>query len=172
MAADQPDEVLSRWPGLRWARLWARHRLGLAAWIAGDRAEAERLFTVPPAHHACDRLWFAHAVMVPFLRRIADGDDRAWRLALAAVPRDEHQQRPWHLARWLLGELDDAAFLAQPHPFATAHWLILGRAMRADAADDAGAAALYREWLALPRHTREGDIVIERFAAWRATLAR
>jgi hypothetical protein len=79
-------------------------------------------------------------------------------------------QCPWHCARFLLGEIDAAAFLAQPVGASMHDELAFCTGVRAELAGDRDAArGAYREFLAIPRHRRGlvHEPVAERFVRWR-----
>jgi predicted Ser/Thr protein kinase len=152
---------------------WVRHAAGLEAYIAGDRERAFELFSIPPEdefHQS--RFALLHYVMAPFLREIA-GDPGALARASRSVTdrwRWIYGQTAWYYARYLLGEIDDAAFLAQPLHALIGDDLAICRAVRAEVGGDADAAlASYRSFLDIPswRRSIESEPVIERFVRWR-----
>jgi hypothetical protein len=121
---------------------------------------------------------FARFVMAPFLHELA-GDPGALDRACAETVRSRRWlegQRPWHDARWLRGELDDAAYLAQPHRGWAEARLALLRAVRAERSGERDAAlADYRAYLAIPAWRRSEDLdpIERRFSEWRiAELTR
>ena len=103
------------------------------------------------------------------------GEEGAWRQALVQV-RDQarwnNRQRPWYVARYLLGEIDEATFLAQPFALQADADLALLQAVHADHAGDPGAADAYRRWLALPSWRRNlfAPTIEDAFVSWRLTV--
>jgi hypothetical protein len=102
-----------------------------------------------------------------------DGFDAACRAAVDA--REDYTQRLSWCGRRLLGEVDDAGFLAQPYRLGADARLLLLQAMAAERRGDrAAAAASWRAWLELPRWRRGvlPDPALEAVAARRiAALA-
>jgi hypothetical protein len=153
--------------------MWPRLLAGLRATIAGDRPAAERWFACPPARRFTQlRIEPARTVIVPFLRELMGDADAVAREARATIAERRwlEKQRPYHLARYLLGEIDDAGFRAQPYRLRVEADLALVRAVRAERERrPADAVAAYRAWSALPRWARAYcfDPVSEEFVAWR-----
>lgn len=153
------------------ARAW--HALTAAA--RGDQRSAAEHFA---AHARFQERAYNRRVgavagwMEPFWRE-TQGEAGAFRAAcryLRDTARWNDRQRTWHRAVFLLGEIDDAAFLAQPLGQWAPAELILLRAVRADQADDRAAArAGYHEWLALPTWARghTTPMAEDAFVAWR-----
>jgi hypothetical protein len=155
---------------------WPRYLLGLRAAIAGDRAAAERWFAIPPEiEHIQVEIELPRTLVVPFLRESL-GDAGAFDRSLAdtiAHHRWRGKQRSWHLARLVRGEIDDAAFLAQPFKLFVDADLLFARAIAADhAGRRAEAVAAYRAWIKLPNWRRAWTIdpVDEEFIAWRLAI--
>ncbi len=161
------DDVLSMWP---------RHLLGLQACMRGDLAKAEQLFTVLDGctFHQFN-FDFAHFTMVPFLRELG-GVNGALDQACAEIVEQgmvTYEQRPLYRARFLLGQIGSAAFLAQPHLLYAPAELLLCQAINAERAKHpVEAVAAYRAWLALPAYRRgqDCDPVPVTFVRWRISV--
>lgn len=163
------------WPRLR---AWPHQLAGVLAAAAGRLDEAERLFSALDAEALRqDHFSFAHFVIAPFSawlqgRRGALADACAHAQALG---RYADQQRPWHRAAYLRGEIDSRAFLAQPHRRYAAAELTLLDAVRAEMAGDPAAACRgYSAYLEIPRHLRcdFADPTVDEFATWRSQATR
>lgn len=153
----------------RWATALERHdptaaEAALAA--AGARPLARDL----------DDSWFARLVLVDAIRHRTDPAAFAAAMhALAGRGPGWLAQRPWHAARYLLGAIDEAAFLAQPARDHAPAALLALRGVRAELADDRAAAlAAYRAYLALPLHERcwdtvDGDAITDHLLEWRVS---
>ncbi len=150
-----------------------RHAAGLDAWIAGDRVRALDLFAVRPGvefHRS--RMLLSQFVIVPFLRELNGevGAVSSWCTGVVATHRWSLGQHPWHCARYLLGEIGDAEFLAQPHRHFAPGELAICQGVRSELAGDRTAArAAYRRYLDIPLYRRgaEVDPITDRFARWR-----
>ncbi|HYE06175.1 MAG TPA: serine/threonine-protein kinase [Planctomycetota bacterium] len=157
---------------------WPRYLVGLRAAIAGDLAGARRWFTVPPNRVFTQlRCEPARTLILPWLRELRGESDA---LARACVDtRDRwrwfERQRAWHLARYVLGEIDEAGLRSQPYrQFAEADLLLAQAVMAERRGDRAAAVASYGAWSDIPRWRRAEaiDPVCEEFVAWRVrTLA-
>ena len=141
------------------AQAMAGMTLATEAWADGRRDEAARWATIDPRPlDQDDRVHVAARLTLPFLAGADDGDWSAYDAACAALADGERwrlQQRPWHDGAYLVGRIDDQAYLAQPHRLHAAAKLLVRRAMRAERAGD-GALALthWRTYLELPRWRR------------------
>ena len=82
-------------------------------------------------------------------------------------------QRPWHLAALLAGQIEEAAFLAQPCQRSAPGILAFARGLRAERqGDHSVAASAWRTYLALPLYQRDWDLTeglpaADRYAEWR-----
>ncbi|MBA2480773.1 MAG: helix-turn-helix domain-containing protein [Planctomycetes bacterium] len=173
MARGRSQEAFDRHGGNFWIGMWPRHLLGLEAFMLGRTAQALRWFELPPGWELHQRRFhLAHYVLVPFLRELS-GDTGALARVCDVVLRGRrwvYEQKAWHNAAFLLGRIDAATYLAQPHCFAADASLSLCRGIRAELDGDVALArASYRSYLGLPRYRRglDYDPVPERFAAWR-----
>jgi hypothetical protein len=153
--------------------MWPRHLRGLQAYLRGDIAGACRLFTAPPRleFHQYMPFPLEHAVLVPLLEECAgDADAFARADAWSRAHPFCYQQQPLHYARWLSGEIDDAAFLAQPHRVRAPADLALLIAVRHDRQGRrADAVAAYRAYLVIPTYVRHpfANPFIEGVVTWR-----
>jgi tetratricopeptide (TPR) repeat protein len=153
-----------------WQRDEARQVLGVQACIRGDHDEARRWFAEPLRPNMRAEECFVHEAVAAFL--LAPGDDGAFADALArmAAHRWLDAQRIWYLARYLGGDIDDAAFLAQPERLCADARLLISRALRRDRLGQrAEALADYRAYVALPPWRRDIELTgaTECFARWR-----
>ncbi len=173
MALGRIDEAVTLGEQQPRLHAWPRYLLGLRAAIAGDMPGAQRWFAVPPERTFTQRRCEpARTLILPWLRELA-GERRA--LTTACLDTRDHRrwidrQRPWHLARYLLGEIDEAGLRAQPYRQYVEADLLLAQAVLAEGRGDrAGAGASYRAWADLPRWRRDDvvDPVCEEFVAWR-----
>jgi len=151
----------------KWLAALERHDVA-AAEAARAAVQDER------THWQGSESWFARFILVEVMRHQGDPAALATAMrALAARGANWLGQRPWHAARYLLGELDDSAYLVQPACGHAPSALLVLRAIRADQAGDRAAAlADYRAYLALPLHQRgweevDGDPITDHFVAWR-----
>nr|MBA3847041.1 hypothetical protein [Planctomycetota bacterium] len=152
---------------------WPRYLLGLRAAIAGDMPAARRWFVVPPERTFTQRRCEpARTLILPWLRELAG--ERGALTAACSDTRDNRRwfdrQRPWHLARYLLGEIDEAGLRAQPYcQYAEADLLLAQAVLAERRGDRAAASASYRAWADLPRWRRDDVVepVSEEFVAWR-----
>lgn len=149
--------------------------LALDAAARGEHAAARQHFAVHAHHHQGiynRRIDGVSGWMEPFWREVT-GEADALRHACQRI-RDEQRwndrQRPWHRASYLLGEIDEATFLAQPLAQFTPAELLLLRAARADlAGDHAQAQVDYAAYVALPTWERglTTPLAEDVFARWR-----
>lgn len=165
------------WPVVRMLSAWDETLEVLAA---GGEA---RLLDLDPGSswYTNDLLWCAELLIRPFLEEQA-GKEGAFAAALDRILVDHRwhfAQQPWFCAAYLRGEIDEAAFLAQPRTGNAPALLAFCQGLGGEAAGDAAKAlAGYRAFHDLPVHQRilHGslrDPLVERFAAWRlARLSR
>lgn len=128
--------------GVPWCLQWLAQRRRLEAWIAGDRTSP--FPAVSAGHLEYDRFDAAFAVrLLPALLAGLSGQRAAVDVAAAAIVR-EHAgmagQRLLHLARFITGAEDEAAFLSQPYRLDLDRLLLAARAMRAELTGDGAAA--------------------------------
>ncbi len=151
--------------------------LALGAAADGDHVAARRNFAEHARFSARThnrRIGAVSSWMEPFWREAA-GESGALQAACVIIrdsARWNDRQRPWHRACFLLGDIDEATFCAQPLAQFTAAEVILLRAVRADSAGDAQAArADYHAWQALPTWQRgeTTPLAEDAFVAWRLT---
>ncbi|HYE06982.1 MAG TPA: protein kinase [Planctomycetota bacterium] len=149
-----------------------------------DAAAAVALAAVRelPIDHSWKRgAWLVRDVLMPFLVSPEAPATPALRAGFADLARAGARRNagaPAFAARYLLGEIDDDAFLAQPTRAWTRSWLGFLRGVKGEVDGDAGAARrAYGDWLALPAwrrsmHYRGRSACVELFARWRvAALA-
>jgi tRNA A-37 threonylcarbamoyl transferase component Bud32 len=161
----------------------------LSCWISAverhdEAAAADALVAAEGANQWLspwvDQPWFVRYIAVDFVRYRHDLTRfNAAMNALVNRGPGWQAQRPWHAARYMLGEIDEATYLSQPACGHASAALLLLRAMRAELAGNPAAALTdYRAYLALPLHKRlwdilEGDPVADHFTEWRvAELSR
>jgi len=118
--------------------------------------------------------WFARFILLEAARHQGDPGGFATAMrALAGRGPDWLAQRPWYAARYLLGEVDEGVFLAQPACGQAPATLLALRAVRAEFAGERAAALdHYRAYLALPLRDRrwdssEGDPIADHYITWR-----
>jgi hypothetical protein len=173
MAQGHGERALALTDGHEDRSEWARSLLALQAWIRGDRAEAETLFSrLPDTPPEVTLGWRYRTFLRSFLRGLS-GD----RAEFDAVCRDvianhryTDEQHAYFEARCLLGEIDDAGFLAQPHCIYAEAVLRRCKGMRAERAGRAAEAlAAYHAYLELPAWRRDENIdpVWDTFVQWR-----
>jgi hypothetical protein len=178
MARGRYHEAMEAYRGDRWAMMWPRHMLGLEAYIRGDREQAWTWFEVPATaefHQQCFHL--AHYLIVPLLRQLAGTPGELQRTCegFRHARRYVYRQKPWYNAMRVLGEIDDAAFLAQTANHYAPADLVLCQAIAADADGRiAEAARGYAAYAALPVRLKaeSPDPVVDRFVAWRVESLR
>ncbi|MBA2481299.1 MAG: protein kinase, partial [Planctomycetes bacterium] len=155
-----------------WA-MWPRHYFGFKAYLNGDLPKALELFD-PPARlefHQYYLFPLEHAILVPLLQELA-GDTTAFARAYS-WGRDHpfmYEQRPWHYARFLAGEIDEPAIITMPHPVRARFDLQLLTAVVHDRAGRSGDAVMsYRAYLDIPFYQRfdNANPFIEEVIAWR-----
>ncbi len=157
------------------AREWIRCLLALQAWIRGDHAAAEVLFArLPDTLPIIDLGRTYRDLLPPFLHGLDGGwselDARYREIIANGRYRDE--QHPWYDAAYVLGQVDDAGFLAQPHCLYAEADLRLCQGMRAEREGRRGdALAAYRAYLALPLYRRSSQVdpVWNTFVDWRVS---
>ncbi len=173
MVEGHPQEALEKHPYDFTRALWARHYLGLREFIAGDQAQAFASFELPiGSEFHQEHFAFTHYVMVPMLHQLGGQKNRLAEACRQVVEtrRYAYEQKPWHYAMYLLGSMDDTAFLAQPHCVYASADLVLCKGVRADSAGDSELAlASYRDYLQIPlyRRAKTIDPVINTFVEWR-----
>nr|MBA2480115.1 hypothetical protein [Planctomycetota bacterium] len=153
---------------------YVRAYCGLERWIHGDRAAAEELWLLDPAHELIQNAPYTmHYLFIPFIRELG-GDREAIARMRARVEQEDrrwaHGQRPRYALRRLGGEIDDAEFLAQPYPGAAPSDLELCRAIAAERSGDRAAAVrAYHAYLSFPfgRRSAGYDPASQRFIRWR-----
>ncbi|MBA3684045.1 MAG: hypothetical protein H0W72_02250 [Planctomycetes bacterium] len=172
LAGGRLDELETSHPSA-YAELY---RCALARWIAGERPRARALVAaIDGGDVPCgiDETMFARRMLGGFLDLQADpAIDPATAFAtVLARPRGEYKQRIWHLVRYVVGELDDTAFLAQPYRHLVDERLVFAQALRADCRGQAAAAlALYLTYVDAPG-TPSSSARFERdFLAWRIAV--
>jgi serine/threonine protein kinase len=155
---------------LTWARL-------IRAWESGDRAMVAQLRpqVIWPANLASNSFWFDGLVIGPMIDRLG-GDAPALERSLRRAVKEWKQvfsKRAWFLARAALGEVKDEEVLAMPVRSEAEAWLTLGKALRAEMADQpAEALRAYQSYADLPLHLRlldnnTLDTQVELFVQWR-----
>ncbi len=164
------DAVLARREPMPWLFL-------LRAMEAGDQAAIKALRPQVPwrVNLGWNSFWFAGLVIAPMADRMG-GDAQALTASLRKAVQEWGSvfgQRAWFLARCALGEASDAEVLAMPATAEAQAWLHLGKALRAELADQpAEARTAYQAFTDLPRHLRlldnhTYDIQAELFVQWR-----
>lgn len=144
---------------------------------SGDRAAVATLRPQVgwPRSLSSNSFWFAGLVIAPMVDRLG-GDAPALERSLRRAVQEWDRlfgQRAWFLARAALGEAGDVEVLAMPTRTEGAAWLALGKALRAELADQPAAALeSYRAFAALPLHQRlldhnTFDTQVEAFVQWR-----
>lgn len=118
--------------------------------------------------------WFTAAIARPMLERLGGQATALEQLRpQLALYAGIYGQRPWYLARALLGEIPPEGVLEMPAVSEREAWVALARAMCAELAGDAAAArGAYQAFSALPLHQRllalnTPDPEIEAFVRWR-----
>jgi hypothetical protein len=176
MGLGEYQEALSRYGGDYFYSMWPRHMFGLQAFIAGRHEEAFKLFEMPPTRefHQHNMVLLQY-VMVPFLQELS-GKQGALREKCSLFLNSRryiHEQRPWHNAMYLLGQIDQQTYLSQPsRVFAPADRMVLD-GVRCDLEGKAEAALReYRGYLDIPLYRRGTYIepVINRFVEWRVEI--
>ncbi|MBA2482704.1 MAG: helix-turn-helix domain-containing protein [Planctomycetes bacterium] len=156
-----------------WYGMWPRHALALEAAISGDAHGLREWSHVRPDQELHqEHFHLMHYLIVPFLREVLGevGATCAACELVVCTRRWAYGQLPWHNASRVLGAIDDARHLAQPHGAFAASDLLLCHGIAYELASDTSAAAsAYRSYLELPRHRRGTayDPLPERFAHWR-----
>ena len=115
--------------------------------------------------------WLALALL-----QAGNGDIAGARALCATMASDADRscwsQRPWFFGSYILGRIDDAAFLAQPYRLQAAAMLLLAQGLRLDLAGDAHAAVLrYQALMALPFWQRDLDLPLSQILCWRVEQA-
>ncbi len=147
-------------------------RLMIEYLVRGERASAMELMAkLTPLQPRFDdsTLAFCH-VMLPVIMRVLDGERVDLHEGFRPVleHRDVLEQRLWHDASFLSGDIDEAAYLAQPVRHHVETRLAFVTALRADLQGRADeAAAAYARILA-PKKARGLDQILRRLMAWRA----
>lgn len=163
-------------------RHWAMCALAVDAFRRGDVAEARAWFLRSDERvfdHRWAHAWMARFIIRPFIED--DSPDRSrFRRALAdsRARRMMYAQRLWYAASFVLGDLDEAAFMAQPCAGDARAILPLCAGIRAELAGETAAAIRrYASYLAVEPWLRgvEGpdrDPVVEGFAEARLVALR
>ncbi|MBA3685181.1 MAG: serine/threonine protein kinase [Planctomycetes bacterium] len=176
--AGRLDEALSSVFSADAARLAQIHlALAIQACQRGDlvaAAAASRAVKAVPLNRSLDVSWWVRSIGLAFLDHRGDPGACVDQLrAVVASGPGWLGGRPWHAARLVLGEEDEAAFLAQPFSAQAPAALLVCRGLRAELAGKAeDARSDYHAYLALPLWRRcwdqiEGDPVADAFVAWR-----
>ncbi|MBA3686022.1 MAG: hypothetical protein H0W72_12405 [Planctomycetes bacterium] len=144
----------------------------LEALARGERTEADRRLDAAEVYLPKWKPDVIARIVRPFMREL-DGERGALAASvasLAAEHRWTHRQRIWHQAMYLLGTIDEQAFLGQPNRSqADAEMLVL-RAMRREVAGRrAEALADWRAYLAKPTWRRSINLpgALDSLATWR-----
>lgn len=156
-----------------------RLAVAIDAAMQGDQIRArailaqvsEPLSNIGDTHYWAD-MWLVRPWLAEML-----GESGAFTAAQQQVLQDGRwwqAQRPWYVAAWLAGEIDDARYLAQPVGNGVEASLQALRAIRADRAGETAAAlAQYEAFFALSPAQRSGIIYgrrsasLERLFRWR-----
>ncbi len=164
IAADAGDAALDAAKTLS-TRVRALHYLALRAFRSGDldgfHSYRARVLALPFSY-VWDDVWCDRFVLLPLALELSGtaGALASSVLELKDHYRDYWGQRAHYFALAALGEISDAAFLAQPCTASAGARLLLARAIRADAAREARRAAdAYSELLLLPVLERNIDSV-------------
>ncbi len=117
---------------------------------------------------------FPARLLGPLLHAL--GGDRAAAIArlrqVAEQEKDCLGQRLAYTARYLAGDIDDRAFLAQPFHLMADTRLLMAQGLRHDLRGDApGAVACYRQVMAMPYYRTLISEVEWAFMAWRCRIA-
>jgi hypothetical protein len=150
---------------------WVAAAEAVTACLRGDAAPGIALLAAPRKPSGTLEEARLAGVILP-AALAAQGHPEVYQPALAALraTRWASDQHPWHDAGFLLGEIDEAAYLAQPHHLYAPADLLLLRGIRQDRAGaQAAAAADYRAWLALPwwRRGPQPEATEEGYVRWR-----
>ncbi len=110
-----------------------------------------------------------HLFVRPFIQHL-HGDEGAFSLYRHIISKLRHAfaERSWHRAAYVLGRIDNEAFLKQPRRLNAATDLLLCKAMRLETEKKTRlAAAQYKQYLNEPVWRREEQYLLEAFARWR-----
>jgi len=162
--ADLGDEVLGRARSVD-ARLYACHYLAERAFLRGDRARFAELRSnaaEQPHGASWEDVWIHRYVLLPLAAELwgeRGALERSLRAGLS-LDRSFFGERLHYAARYILGEIDQAAFMAQPRRIYLQSQLHVCRAIRAEwRGEQADATREYGAFLALPLVLRNFDWV-------------
>jgi len=156
--------------------------LAMRAFVRGDREGFARYLRKEreiPASLVWENYWIHHYVLLPLMEELL-GDAGALTRSLgegARTRRPVFDGMLSYAARFILGEIGDEEFLAQPRKWCVEGRLHVCRGVRAERLGDHGAArASYRAFLELPLIARKfeaviGDPLVEMWARVRAATA-
>jgi hypothetical protein len=169
------DEVIERYAANGSLAYLAKLTKAMDSAIAGDSAALRAIATAPARDGAdLDSVLDANFVCTAAIERLT-GDGKPLADACASWTGDmrsqwDWKQVPWHCSMYLLGRIDDRAYLGQPYRLRMHSWQLLLSGFREERAGHRDAALeRYREWAALPAWERclWSDHLRDHFIDWR-----
>ncbi len=162
------DEVVAKYPG----EYDALYRVVLHYVMQGETAKARTLLddlAIAQVPAGGDYLMFQRDVF-PYALRMISGEtgDGPGAFAETLAHRYQSRQRMWHLAAFIAGTIDEAAFNAQPYRYLAKERLVFAQALRADChRNGSEALARYREYAASPCFPSYPVLFEREFVRWR-----